>query len=188
MDEFNVPAVRRFTLLDATVLIAATAVGLAMALQNNEPLRRDLQFVEVMLRAGYLDFLTPWRTMGLVLDFTSVLVTWTLALLALRLLPPRPANRELFRQPGIVACFTASIPSVPIILLSVFLSPSHEANPIGLNYFLLPVVGVFVAVNLVALALVGGWRHERSWIDRCGLLAGLAWVGLIPLNLWLRWL
>src|SRR5947209_11055 len=80
---------RKPTLLDAMIVVAATAVGLA-CFRPVPPLFYSGPHV--------------WALSVLVADVTALLAPWTVALLVIRLLPPRPRLRRLARQPGFVAC------------------------------------------------------------------------------------
>src|SRR5262245_43365482 len=74
---------RPLALLDGMALVAATACGLALS--------RSL--------SAHPAFRLPRP----IAQELSLLATWTLTLLALRLRGPRPGFRRLMRQPGMVA-------------------------------------------------------------------------------------
>ena len=102
--------VRRFTILDAVVLIAATAVGIAI-------FRFEWFFVSASAAADEpgLSPVGPSPGRGLTL-FRSVayyslfsLAVWSVAVCMLRLQRPRPRLRHLALQPGMAACFVALI-------------------------------------------------------------------------------
>jgi hypothetical protein len=91
---------RWFTLLDAAVLIAATAVGLG-----------SYRVIEVAKEPWALfdsrGSQPVWGWKGAVWDIRAdservlpFLMPWTIAVLALRFLCPRPRLRRLLRQPG----------------------------------------------------------------------------------------
>lgn len=187
---------RGFTTTDATVLGAATAVGLALALARpgaGEP------FPLHHLKDGLLPGLAP-AVRQVVLGW-SVVGAWTLALVALRSTTPRPAGRRRFAAPGTSACAIAAvmlgleaayvaanewafrIRRAPRLerhhLLALLRSLKHEA-------VVAPSIGFAVAAWWAALALGGRWRRARGWIDRAGLAVGGLWIALAVLMFHLR--
>jgi hypothetical protein len=94
------PVVRRFTLLDAMVLIAASAPGIYHIVRNclDDPvfgIRTNKIGTTLMVLCHYLHMVVP--LMGLM----------TIALLIARFRRPRPSVARIFREPGMVACFAA---------------------------------------------------------------------------------
>jgi hypothetical protein len=89
--------IRRFTLIDAMVLIAATALALV-------PIRYGDSFglLESIPSTSALEWLS-FFAYGSYWILTPLLVAWSLALWALRFRQPRPRLRRLFRQPGMTA-------------------------------------------------------------------------------------
>ena len=94
-------------------------------------------------------------------------------LLLLRLVRPRPAWREVFKQPGCTACLAVAV-ALPVITWTEQIA----LEPIPL----IAVAGTVAAVWL-GQALVRHWRPEPSWVDQTGRVLGLCWllVGLIAL-------
>src|SRR3954447_22254869 len=86
----------KFTTLNAMIVIAAAA--LAMALSGVWPFSN-------LPRVG--GFFTAVHF--LILMLYPHLAAATLALLAIRLSPPRPRRARLTRQPGAIACASASV-------------------------------------------------------------------------------
>ncbi len=177
---------RRFTLIDAMVLIAATAVAL-VAIRYID----DLDLLGAS-RAGWT-FEGVWlAALGLHWILTPLLITWSLALWVLRLRQPRPRLRRLFRQPGMAAT-TVILLSVVLLLFKLFgmIAIVCLANPsaFGTSGGGLPFEVLFVysrqylgalgdallAVWLV-LWLARAWRCEASWIDRAGRALGIVGV------------
>ena len=99
---------RKFTLLDAMVLIAATGIALVpvrLFLWENWHFPEEWSASEV-LQAG--------------LDANIVLVPPALALTAacwlLRMMPPRPRIRRVFRQPGLAAGTTTMVFALAVLV------------------------------------------------------------------------
>jgi hypothetical protein len=190
---------RRFTISDALILVAATAVGLAGA-QGLEFTRR------LMAYATRPELRTPERTIiaiwhGIDLFVLPCLMAWTLALLALRLRRPRPGRVRLGRQPGMMACVAVvaglalGIIETAVEVLMAFAGNDFRgsfAGPAGavswqakLSRLVLPwnfivpyYFGTAVVVAWTVLAVSGRWRREPGWIDTAGIGLGLAWIGL----------
>jgi hypothetical protein len=94
-------SIRKFTLLDAMILVAATAAGLGL--------------LQMFLAGGRFFQGTPFqgRFSSYVLSGIEAiypfLMMWTFALFVLGLRQPRPPVRRLVRQPGMAACAAASL-------------------------------------------------------------------------------
>jgi hypothetical protein len=174
--EINVPR-RRFTLLDAMILVTATACVLlvdgnlrflAAAVGRVEPGRlRDPSHLTVvvplLVRAG-LQFLV------------ICLVLATPTVLLLRMMRPRPPLPELMRQPGVHACGVATVAQFLFLFLKTFAGTTH------------PVLVPFaVAVDWAWLASTRRWRSEASWVDRAGWAIGVGWLLLFVPFAWLEW-
>src|SRR5947209_1686828 len=82
----------KFTLLDAMVLIAATAFGLAISMGN---LRAMSPALPPVIRA--------------LLAIVPCAGTWTIALALLYLRRPRPSIHDISRRPGSLACGAAML-------------------------------------------------------------------------------
>jgi hypothetical protein len=185
---------RRFTLFDAMILVAATAVGLAIA-------RRWTGIAEVKRRLflspedGLLQALAP-LTQRIVLSW-PVVAMWTLALVALRLRRPRPRGRRLFTPAGVVACLVAvvvmGLEFAHVVVIEAedwlqFPQPRHTAARWyefefrTIHTTATTSIGFAVATAWVALALARRWRSERSWIDRAGRVVGCLWIVLLLLR------
>ncbi len=167
---------RRFTILDAMVLVVATAAGLAL-------LRWTWKVTEF---SGSLTGFQQFDLIELGLRATfSFLATWTPALLILRLVRPRPRWRELARQPGMVACAAATLVlawEAAAILGTGLVTPRFARSrgvfffPFVLSYQEVPKVASVVAGAWLTLALGGRWRAEPGWVDRSGQVVGVAWL------------
>jgi hypothetical protein len=125
----------------------------------------------------------------------------TVALVALRLLPPRPRRRRLFAPPGAVACVVATcmvaldLAHHAIIMIDDYLKypqPQHfavrwhEMEMRALSTVASTSVGFAIAAAWIAMALARRWRPERSWIDRAGIIVGCLWIALVAIRFQLR--
>jgi hypothetical protein len=174
---------RDFQLLDAMILIAATAVGFAVTKLYDErtgyhlisPAPDDHNELDVSTYLSWgLRLMTP--TVGM----------WTLAFAVLRLRYPRPRFRRLFRQPGMAGCATVLI--VPPVfvgwkILGMMLRAEGEFVGQGIGYWLpgtceesLFWVGSSVVAVWVNLALSRRCVSEPSWIDRMGRMLACFWI------------
>ncbi len=176
--------VRRFTLLDGMILVAAAAMAMGL-------LRGPLGTISVgdLIRTPWVSY-PGWPhqfVLHLIAIATPLAASATLASLALRLAKPRPRWRRLARQPGLMACLAAGIAwAVGALYLVARALWFPDALASWNKIYLTCYVGssfagfaVMIAWSTLALARVG--RPERSWIDRLGRLAGLAWVATFAL-------
>jgi hypothetical protein len=171
--------VRRFSVLDAMILVAATAVGFA-GIRAFSPAFYSYQYTPIPP--------PPWLNWSAVVlsnwafYLSPLPAAWTLAALVLRLRPPRPPLRRLMRQPGAVAVFAAMM----LILVGVIHylldlhNPSLHGVPFEYTSFSL---GCGVGAAWWILALSMRWRAERSWIDRLGRVLGAYWIVMVPVIL-----
>lgn len=161
---------RKLSVLDAMILVAATA-GWLTALR--------IMRIEINLRTylhpdeyGLLRYVQ--RPIGLALLFLSV------ALFLIRLRPPRPSRRRLWRQPGFAAA-AAVLLGVAIKALSVIVL--NQAVP-GRSIRTLDEIlrgssaycGPAVAGAWFALIVTRRWRAEPGGIDRLGRVLGACWL------------
>lgn len=174
------PSVSRpLTLLDGMILVAATGVG--------------FHFCRASVNQELVDT-KSWTAINLV---SFLVASWTVSLLAIRLIPPRPGLRRLMRQPGVVACL---IVTVVIAVKAVYCGliravVSLEAMTSGGYPYLRGdwfdtlamhsgSIGAAVCVAWLMLLLSGRRLPERSWIDRLGRILGAYWIILILITSW----
>ena len=178
---------RHFTLLDAMVLIAAMGIALVpvrLYLWENWHLPQSWSASELQ-QAG--------------LDANIVLVPPGLALTAalwlLRMLPPRPRIRRVFRQPGLAAGTTTMVFALAALMSFVI----YAMNDRGLHFqsvnemnlwTRIGMIPMFLAGNAVAavwivMGLSGTGRAEPSWIDRAGRALGIYWITISVLFGWI---
>ena len=174
---------RRFTLFEGMVLIAATAVGIACS---------RAMWLALGISTTWPDTWAAWLEFAAIVFGTTwpILAVWTVAILFLRLLKPRPRWRRLTRQPGLIAClavtttlaFLVSV-VVGISVVDVIIMGFKRINLSALlNEFaelLIFVTPILIQIGVLCawttLAVTGRWRSERSWIDGAGRLIGVAW-------------
>ncbi len=168
---------RKFTLIDAMVLIAATGIAIV-------PMRQ-MSF-ERFFERGSSENLYDFGD-DLYLTLIPLVVTGATALWVLRLRSPRPRLRRVFRQPGMASC-TAILCYIPFHLTNWvaldFLGVFHDR--FGILRFLyiihampeywvprLSGTGSAVAAVWLVLWLGRAWNPEPSWIDRAGRVLGV---------------
>jgi hypothetical protein len=175
-------AARRFTILDAMILVAATALGFWLARS------KILHDAAVSPRTGRY----PWQTWSA----ASFLVIEgvTLGVVAIRLLPPRPPLRRLARQPGFLAVFTVAMnlaAGTAVVARDWLNVPNSGPGLLEWLGMYLHFPGVYLSVAFaVTLAwAIGGLQGLRwtrpDWIERAGRWLGIAWLiyWLFALNL-----
>ncbi len=192
---------RRFQLTDAIVLVAATACGLAgcrFVMWSTEAALDD-----ILLAAKGEPLLEASRIMALAsIPIESImLLSWTMAILLLRLRPGRPRRRLLWCQPGFLACVAAVfvfackgaeavlnhaaaiLEAGPDMFFQARNVPSFDyiLNSILLSLFNFSSriqVDISEAILLIWLVVCAGGRcrPEPSWIDRAGRVLGAIWV------------
>jgi hypothetical protein len=182
---------RRLSLLDVMILIAATVIGaqslhVIWSLLNVSHLASPLDkrpFLGVLVRAPHA-----------ISAAAPLIAAWTVALPALWICQPRPRFRRLGLQPGIAAC-TAATSALGISALyriaEVAASAVSQGQPISFGdmgiwaLICLDLIqkpsGVGIAVAAVWSWLILGrrWRPQPTWIDRLGRALGVYWLMMI---------
>jgi hypothetical protein len=118
-------------------------------------------------------------------DFFSVVLpnwlTWTFAVLAIRLRRPRPEFRRIIRQPGLAAVLAASICAAILVASQLALRGRRGGLTwpflpgsfyLGLPGYLAPTV----FGSWLTLFLNRRWKGERGPIDCLGLGLGIGWI------------
>jgi len=175
---------RPFTLMDAMILIAATAAsgpGLRRIGELFEPGMAVPDLILGLLGAG------RFRESGFVLAVLSlpVAVAWTVAVIPLRLKRPRPSWRRLAREPGWLAACSA-VPGMALLGLGVgvcFFGWGRSifyVDDIEVSLFTLApsLAGATVLGSWMTLILGRRWRAEPSWLDRLGRALGVYWLAM----------
>ncbi len=182
---------RSMTLLDSILLITSAAVGMgAFQFARRTWFRGWIQIAD----HGLPDIST-WFTFDLIVtccDITAFLIPivapWTLLLIALRMRPPRPRWRRIWRQPGMAACLAVLVgwcwSGLGLLLaldVRYVARPRRAITPEEWAYkYLGDEVFMYVGLAVAAIwivQLVGGqWRRSVDWIDLMGRLVGILWI------------
>jgi hypothetical protein len=182
---------RRFTLLDAMILVAAFAVGMALAripaATYNHPWWYEGKPTYLSVKIccvvnADIGFTYPWAA------------TASLTIVVLRLQGPRPPLRRVLQQPGMIACVVSLLGGL-LGLGQLAKEISLASLPGGLAFAHRWFWRAYVEKSCVAvvgawmtLALSGRWRPERCWIDRAGRVAGAYWITVAVLLAVFTWL
>jgi hypothetical protein len=161
---------RRFTLGDALILVAALAVGCALA---------RLAYLEWRQQYGRRPIPTAYR-LSASIELGQALAFWmvtalTLAYWPLRLRRPRPTLGRVMRQPGATACGMA-----PFFLAELLLLAARDGDGS------IPMLGIaglgslFTGTGVAVGWSLGWWwgpaRAEPGWIDAMGRALGACWM------------
>ena len=181
---------RDFHILDAIVLIAATAVGLAGYIAVQRYLQREgpappggydrLPF-EISLRFRVHDFCR---------GFPCLLLAWGFAVLLLRLRTPRPRLRRMFRAPGAAACLAVFVMltlRATELLVTLFVRavrPLHASTISWAPSFVdtLGSVGEAAGPGIFALWVILVVNRalilSRDWLEIFALAVTFGWIVL----------
>lgn len=178
---------RPFTIADAMILVAATAIGFGVDRIPNWIVFPDLG---TRGNAGSRAFTYSQAISQIQLGSVPFLTAWTIAFPALRLRRPRPAIRRCLREPGMVACCGASVGVlvnalwVLVLTLAFYPDPTvdffYRSNDVKVYAV---QVGFAVIGSWTGLVLIRGWTPIPCWIDRLGRVLGLLWISMIGIYL-----
>jgi hypothetical protein len=177
--------IRKFTIVDAMLLIMATAIGIALV-------RAILPNISAMIMSILADLVHPPKQgqsatsdawIVALLAGSPLLAAWTVALLLARLGRPRPHLRRVLRQPGAVACAVATLAMAvdATWIIPMWVSFSSPLK-IAFDFVYHADVGSAVLGGWAVLVLSSRWRPEPSWIDRAGRITGAIWIGAVVLS------
>jgi hypothetical protein len=173
---------RKFTLVDAMVLIAATAVAFVpITLFYNSP---DPPEGHQNTWVSWMSFFTwGWE---LNLYSSAIVVAWSAALCLLCIRKPRPRLSRVWRQPGVAACLAILIASAHFLIQNSLLACfyhfrvgyawSEAMTKMGLEATCSAFANsIDMSVPIVWLVqmLSRTWRAESSWIGRTGRVLGV---------------
>jgi hypothetical protein len=172
---------RRITLADLLILIAATAVGLALL----RVCIRGIGAQTLSRRPGSvtLSYITTAETYA-----SALLTPWTFALLVLSLRGPSLSFHRLARGPGFIACAAAT--TGVALYLTVCLTQSAigkltlDASSVWkITATFRLYASLMVAGSWLSLALGARWRAETNWVGWAGRILGIGWIGLFLFGL-----
>jgi hypothetical protein len=164
---------RRFTLLDAMILIGATAVGFAGAR------------VALLSLGSFYAFLNPdpfwFRFYAGAMYSSAFLTVFSFALLAVACRGRLANLRRSLQQPGTAACAVSAFAVLSLLLAKVFWASAHRTlafQPASWADFGSwgAHVGGSVAAGWLVLAGCGQWRRASDWIEWAGRGVGAAWI------------
>lgn len=183
----------QFRLADAAALVAVAGVALALT-------RSYLRCLGVLSYVASTE-LGNVRVLGVregIYACVPTLVLFSAALWPLRLARAQRRSSKTEPLPGLAVSYVACAALAFALLRSLLDMTTY----LRITYF--PGVGVLTLADVLALRVVaskdmigagvavtwlilsigGGWRAERSWLERFGRLLGVFWVGL-AVALWL---
>lgn len=172
---------RKFTLVDAMVLIAAIAIALVLI----RPFWKEVYFTPMRSPREAILF---GLSVEVILE--PLALTLSLAVGLLRLRKPRPRLRRVFRQPGMAACMAAfSVAIITVLIYNIFYMMIFSSLRIAQSghlfsffpdgefwFVMFSFTGWAVAAVWTTLWLAGNCRAEPGWIDRTGRALGIYWV------------
>lgn len=174
------PAVRRFTLLDGMILVAATACGCGVDGWINSLVRSPGIDAMDLLGTMFGARQYPQLAVLVMILIVPVAAGWTLALIPLRLFRPRPSLRRLAHQPGWMAslAFAVAFAFVSAVLggLIAIIGRNQGVGLLELSPMLLIFFAPVILTAWLSLILTRRWRPEPSWLDRSGRILGVFWI------------
>jgi hypothetical protein len=166
----------RLTLCDAMLLVAGTALGVAVA--------RDYWPHSERFGRGSPSLDPPWLIM-----LSHLLYGLTLSALFIQLRRTRPPLWRYGRRPGLSACVAVVLASAfQFAFTAVWGRYSSRFGPVFLSVSVTRphVIAPAVAVAWLTLAIACRWRPSPTWPDRLGRLVGASWLVLYFVSLaWL---
>jgi hypothetical protein len=177
---------RRLTLKDVMTLVAATGLGIAWA-------RGGWDWMYLSRLAPVESYGPVWMMVDRVVrglpSLLPCLATVTLAVVCLRMTPPRPRLRRVALQPGASACLAATLAIMTSAVdfgMSSFwwralrgesmtwdVVPSHAMEYL---FQAAPRAAIAVGASWLLLCVSRRSKPERSWIDRLGRILGVLWI------------
>jgi hypothetical protein len=163
----------RFTLLDAMILIAGTAVSAAIA-RGFFTESRPYPFGRMAIEGIYI------------LTASHLLLGWSVALLACQAWRRGRLGRRVARWPGTAACVAVFVVASLNLMYAwtVGLARTSYARVfVSMSLARPHTMAGAVAVAWSVLLLSGRWRPARAWPDRLGRAIGWSWLALYVVSL-----
>jgi hypothetical protein len=179
------------TMLDAILLVAAAAIGMGVFQLS----RRGWFKGHVWIVNHGIPDVHSWSTTQalvtcayLTVHLTPLVAPWTILLLVLRMRPPRPRCRQIWRQPGMAAClavlvgwFWTVFPLLLALNVAYVARSRRSITPDDwAQKYLADELFIYVGLAVGATWLVqyasGRWRKPADWIDRMGVVVGALWI------------
>jgi hypothetical protein len=164
---------RRFTLLDAMILIGATAVGFAGARAG------------VWCVSSFYAFLNPdprWLRFHTGEMYASAFLTvFSFALLAVACRGRLGNLRRSLQQPGTAACAVSAFTVLSLLLAKALWASANRALALHPAWWADigswgPHVGGAIAAAWLVLAGCGLWRRTSDWVEWAGRGVGAGWI------------
>ncbi len=179
---------RGFRVLDAMMLVAATALGCGWmsAICGDDDGFYDLWRGVVCDWPSY-DILTTVGEKSLELALVTIpfIAMGTLALIPIRFVGSRPRFHRLACQPGLIAAGASGVAILVMGLPTLVAGLTAGANsnlvlrmPVTFTVSVAMAGGLAVLVSWMTLLVTGRWRAEPSWIDRLGRSMGFFWIAI----------
>jgi hypothetical protein len=185
---------RRLQLIDAMILVAATAIGLGV--ERSVEVRSNGVYSFEVFSNAYTLVTSPVAPRAdkftailylrhvLIATMTPFLISWTMALIPLRLLGPR--DRRFLTRPGFRTAVAASLVLAYNLLRCILFglalwAERGEVRPIdellhGTIQSTPLYVGIALSASWVASAIARNRRRGIDWIDRLGDALAVAWI------------
>jgi hypothetical protein len=165
---------RSFTLLDALVIVAALAVGFALARWQGVILSPSFA-----TRSPFELFLIRLRNVGRLI--TPILFCLSVATLVSGMVPPGFPRRWRIRSPGMIACLSVTLVVCADGFWYLILHVARIRSGVLLGTVIMTwqaQATCAVIASWTTLWLVGRWRSGPSWPDRLGRIIGGTWISL----------
>ena len=182
---------RPFRVLDAMILVAATAICCGIIQWIDQATGGDISWSGLRDAIQELSLSSSGEMRGkfvpkacllvlwLLFATMPLIVMWTLALIPIRLLAPRPRFHRLACQPGMMAAYASGVAcAFSAVPFAVSVSAHAWEHVASSDFDRLVLVsfpmfmGLAISVSWMALLLGGRWHAERSWVDRLGRAIG----------------
>ncbi len=175
---------RPFRLVDAMILVAAVGLACGITQGLSYATGGSISWTAILaemykLPNGLSKFVEISASLLiLALPFAGML---SLAVIAVRMIGPRPRLLRIARQPGITAMWAAglgiALSAVQIgIAVSIGTGVASGYREIIAIHSCLSYPGMAVLGTWASLLLARRWRSEKSWVDRMGRVLGFFWI------------